>query len=90
MDVPDFYDLVWEKDDLRVYEYNSSLILFKQCYLIATMYGGRKTFASSYKNDFNRWVDAIKAKDIAKIEHTRELCQEALDTCNMIENLWKR
>ena len=82
--------LIWYEGDFKAYEWQGRITMHYKGYDIGTLIGGRKVLASRYKNSFENWIDSLREKDLAKIEHTRELCQEALDTCNMIENLWTK
>lgn len=83
-------ELIWRNGEFSAYTFQGTITMHYRGYSIGTLIGGKKVLESRYKNSYERWIDYLREKDLDKIEHTREMCQEALATCDAIESLWTK
>jgi len=86
--------LIHEKDGIEIYGTSNPdsipcrFRMYKGEYLLAELFSVR-AFENQYNRDFNRWIAAVKRKDIAKAKKFKEAAAVALVECELIENIWE-
>src|SRR5574343_97670 len=80
--------LIWSKDRFSVHGQDHRFSIYLDDYYLGELVNGFGTLNKKFKGKFENWIEFLRNKDLNKVEHTRDLAKEALQTCDFIEKLW--
>jgi hypothetical protein len=80
--------VIWSEDDIKVTSDHGRYYLYKKDYRIAEIISGKETFDKKYKGSYHNWIQAIRKKDMEKIQKLKSMAQEILDDTKQIEEIW--
>jgi len=81
--------VMWQKGDIVVYDMSGRYHMVKAGKEVATLIYGGPGLVRSYKGSFDNWVQAIKQKDLAKVERMRKQAMEQSNAASELEELWR-